>query len=470
MEPNLSANTQWDGLPMPRRIWAIVAVAFGVSVSVLDGSIANVALPTIASQLGVSAADSIWVVNGYQLAIMVTLLSFSALGDIIGYRNIYIGGLTLFTVSSVACALSGSLTTLVISRAAQGIGAAAITSVNTTLIRVIYPRNRLGRGMGINATVVAISAVAGPSLASAVLSVGEWPWLFIINIPVGLIAIAFSSIYLPKNPPTTVIRKFDWRDGIFNALIFGLLIFTIEGASHGLSAVTIITLAAMTIIAGSLFVRNQLHKQYPVLPFDLLRIPIFSLSICTSICSFTAQMLALVSLPFMLQHQLGYTEVETGLLLTAWPAVIIVVAPLAGILIERIHAGILGGVGLTVMTAGLVALLLLPDNPSHFDIVWRLALCGGGFGLFQSPNNSVMIASAPQSRSGSASGMLATARLIGQTAGAAMVALFLHMFPANSNHIALATAAAFALTGSILSFSRRKRPLPEGLRHTHQYH
>ena len=181
-------------------------------------------------------------------------------------------------------------------------------------------------------------------------------------------------------------------------------------------------------------------------------------------------MLALVSLPFMLQHQLGYTEVETGLLLTAWPAVIIVVAPLAGILIERIHAGILGGVGLTVMTAGLVALLLLPDNPSHFDIVWRLALCGGGFGLFQSPNNSVMIASAPQSRSGSASGMLATARLIGQTAGAAMVALFLHMFPANSNHIALATAAAFALTGSILSFSRRKLPLPEGLRHTHQYH
>jgi len=156
---------------MPRRLWAILAVAFGVSLSVIDSAIANVALPTIGLELGISAADSIWIVNAYQLAIMVSLLSFSALGDVVGYRKVYIGGLMLFTVASVGCALSTSLPTLVLARVMQGFGAAAVTSVNTTLIRIIYPKAQLGRGMGINATVVAVSSVAGPTLAAGILSV-----------------------------------------------------------------------------------------------------------------------------------------------------------------------------------------------------------------------------------------------------------------------------------------------------------
>jgi len=155
-----------DGLPMPQRLGAILAVAFGVSLSVIDGTVANVALPTIGQQLGISAADSIWIVNAYQLAIMVSLLSLSALGDVVGYRKVYIGGLMLFTVASVGCSLSGSLQALVLARVMQGFGAAAITSVNTSLIRFIYPKARLGRGMGVNATVVATSSVAGPTLAA----------------------------------------------------------------------------------------------------------------------------------------------------------------------------------------------------------------------------------------------------------------------------------------------------------------
>ncbi len=155
-----------DGLPMPQRLGAILAVAFGVSLSVIDGTVANVALPTIGQQLGISAADSIWIVNAYQLAIMVSLLSLSALGDVVGYRKVYIGGLMLFTVASVGCSLSGSLQALVLARVMQGFGAAAITSVNTSLIRFIYPKARLGRGMGVNATVVATSSVAGPTHSS----------------------------------------------------------------------------------------------------------------------------------------------------------------------------------------------------------------------------------------------------------------------------------------------------------------
>ena len=154
-----------DGLPMPRRLGAILAVAFGVGLSVLDSAIANVALPTMGQELHIASADSIWIVNAYQLAVVVTILPFAALGETFGYRRIYVGGLLLFTLASGACALAGSFAALVAARVLQGIGAAAVTSINTTLIRFIYPRAQLGRGMGINATVVDVSSVAGPALA-----------------------------------------------------------------------------------------------------------------------------------------------------------------------------------------------------------------------------------------------------------------------------------------------------------------
>ncbi|WP_295938780.1 MFS transporter [uncultured Alistipes sp.] len=448
---------------MPKRIWAIMAVAFGVSLSVLDSAIANVALPTMGKELGISPADSIWIVNAYQLAIMVSLLSFSALGDIIGYRKVYIGGLMLFTVASVGCALSTSFSGLVLARVMQGFGAAAITSINTTLIRFIYPKAQLGRGLGINATIVAISAVAGPSIAAGILSVAHWPWLFAVNIPVGLVALALSSRFLPANPVRAQTHRFDWRDALMNALTFGLLMISIEGFSHGFDPRIISIGIAALLVIGFFFVRSQLREPYPILPFDLLRIPIFSVSVATSICSFLAQALSVIALPFYLQHEFGYDEVHTGLLMTAWPAVIMVVAPTAGILVGRIHAGLLGGVGLTVMAMGMFLLAFLPENPTSFDIIWRLVLCGGGFGMFQSPNNSILIASAPPERSGSASGMLATARLVGQTTGASLMALMFHVVSDNPTHAAIMLAGGFALLGAVISLTRLRLPLPEGL-------
>ena len=210
--------------------------------------------------------------------------------------------------------------------------------------------------------------------------------------------------------------------------------------------------------------RSQLHKPYPILPFDLLKIPIFSVSVLTSICSFIAQMSAMVALPFYLQHTFGYSAVTTGLVMTAWPAVIVVVAPLAGILVERVHAGLLGGIGLSVMTCGLFLLAWLPPQPHEIDIIWRLVLCGLGFGLFQSPNNSIMVGSAPPHRSGSASGMLATARLLGQTTGAALVALLFHITSTDSIHTALILAGGFAAAGAVISFTRLSLPMPRELR------
>ena len=179
-----------------------------------------------------------------------------------------------------------------------------------------------------------------------------------------------------------------------------------EGITHEQKLYFIILEASAFIIIGYFFIRRQLRQEDPLMPVDLLRIPIFSLSISTSLCSFTAQMLATVSLPFFFQNTLGYDSSQIGMLLTPWPLAIIVVAPISSRLVEHIHAGILGGIGLTIFAIGLFLMSFLPDHPSRFDIVWRMILCGIGFGLFQSPNNSTIISSAPQHRSGGASGML----------------------------------------------------------------
>lgn len=440
-----------DGLPIPQRYGAILTIIIGIAMAVLDGVITNVALPTIASDLHVSPASSIWVVNAYQIAIVISLLSFAFLGDMFGYRRVYQYGLAFFTVTSFLCALSDSLTMLTLARIAQGFGGAALMSVNTALIRLIYPQRSLGRGMGINSFVVAVSSAAGPTIAAAILAVGSWQWLFLINVPLGIISLLLAMRYLPANPPRRSTTRFDLPSAVMNALTFGLLILALGGFAQGQSLTLIAVEVAAMLVIGYFFIRRQPGLPVPLLPVDLLRIPLFSLSICTSICSFCAQMLALVSLPFFMQSVLGRSEVETGLLLTPWPLATMVMAPLAGYLIERVHAGLLGAVGLAVMAAGLLALALLPASPSDIDIIWRMMLCGAGFGLFQSPNNHTIITAAPRQRSGGASGMLGTARLLGQSVGAALVALMFNLFTDHATHVALLFAAVLAAIAATVS-------------------
>ncbi len=200
--------------------------------------------------------------------------------------------------------------------------------------------------------------------------------------------------------------------------------------------------------------RRQLTSSPPLLPIDLLRIPVFTLSVCSSIASFCAQMAAFVALPFYFRYRFGFSAVEIGLLITPWPIALACVAPIAGRLADQYPAGLLGGIGLLVFAAGLASLALLPAEPNIWDIVWRMALSGVGFGLFQSPNNRTMIAAAPRERSGGASGMLGTARLLGQTLGAALVALLLARYPDEGTRLALVVGVGFAILGAGLSTLR----------------
>jgi DHA2 family multidrug resistance protein-like MFS transporter len=428
------------GLP---RALAVATITIGLTMSVLSNSMTNLALPYIAHDLAISAESSIWIVNAYQIALMVSLLPVAAFADIVGYRHVYRFGLAFFCVASLACVLAPSLPWLIAARGVQGIAGSAIMAIQPALVRAIYPRNMLGRGLGFNTTVVATSLAAGPSIGAALLSLWSWPFLFGVHIPLGLISFVLAERYLPHT--THVHRPFDVVSATLSGVTFGLLIFGIDGMAHGHAWQLIVAELAAALALGSLFVWRQSKLKDPMMPIDVFRRPIFSLSISAATCTFTAQGLAFVSLPFFFHTVLGRDATATGILLTAWPLALAAIAPIAGRLADRHHAGLLGAIGLTSMTTGLVLTALLPPDPSTANIMWRLVLCGAGFGIFASPNNRLMMNAVPRERSGSAGGIIASARTLGQTMGAALVALVFALFDFSGGGAADASRAALWL-------------------------
>jgi len=441
-----------DGLRGRRLYSAVFTLVIAVGLASLDTSIANTALPTIARDVQASAADSVWVVNAYQLALVVSLLPLAALGEIVGYRRIYVGGLALFTLASLLCALSWSLPTLAAARIVQGFGASGIMSVNTALVRFIYPSNALGRGVGNNALVVAVAIAVGPSVAAGILSLGPWPWLFAINVPLGLIALGLAFFALPDS--RQVAHRFDFASAALNVVAFGALIFGLTEAAHGAAPAVALASLGVGIAAGAALIWRELGLPAPMFPVDLYRRPMFALSSATALCAFAAQGLAFVSLPFYFQTVLGLSAVETGLLLTPWPVMTAIAAPIAGPLSDRFPPAILGGVGLAILSLGLVLVATLPGHPGTAGIVWRMMICGLGFGFYQSPNLKAIMSSAPPERSGGASGIVATSRLVGQTLGAALVALCFGLSLAHGPALAVSLGALFAAAGAAVSFSR----------------
>jgi DHA2 family multidrug resistance protein-like MFS transporter len=441
-----------DGLPTERRRWATAAIFTAVAMASLDTAIANIALPAIAADLHVSPADVVWVVNVYQIALVATLLPLGALGEIVGHRRIYLGGLLLFTLASLGCACAWSLPSLLVARALQGLGASGIMAVNSALIGFVYPKRMLGRGYGHNALVVATAFTLGPTIASGILAIGPWPWLFAINIPFGLLAIAIGLKTLPPTPRAT--HAFDFLGAVMAAGCVCLFILGIGSAAHKAWPGLVLAELAAAIVLGALLTRRHADHPAPMLPIDLFRRPMFSLSAVTAVCSFAVQGLAFVALPFYFEDILLRTQVETGLFMTPWPLVVAIMAPIGGRLSDRYPAGILGGIGLALLGVGMVLLATLPSAPGVANIVWRMVICGVGFGFFQTPNMKALMSSAPSGRSGSASGIVATARLTGQTIGAALAALCFGLAGRDGATLALALGAGFAAIGSVMSFLR----------------
>ncbi len=431
---------------------ALLSVLIGVVISTCDISLTNTALPAIARELGVDPAASIWVVNIYYLTVTAALLPLAALGEIHGHRRVFLGGLLMFVIGSAVSGLAWSLPSLAAGRAILGVGAASISAVTPALIRFIFPPERLGQGLGIYAMVVGVAFTAGPTVASAILSVSTWPAIFLVNVPFGAMAIGLCLLGLPETPRN--VRHFDLVAGALCSGLFSFLLAGLSGLSHLADWRLIVASGLAAAGCGYGLLRREKTQPAPILAVDLFRIPFFSLSAVTSILAFAIQGVAFIALPFLLQLRYGYSQVEAGLLMTPWPATLALMTFVAAPLADRISPGLLGGIGLMIVAGGLACLALLPESPSVLDVLWREVLCGIGFGFFQSPNMKALMSSVPLGRSGGAGGILATSRLLGQSIGAAMVAICMYVFDVPGLVVALWLGAAVSIGGSAASFSR----------------
>ena len=436
-----------DGLPAPRRWLAAGAIWLAMAVTVLDSSIAYIALPTIARDFTASATISLWVIHGYQLAVVCSILTLAAIGEIAGYRRVYLVGLVIFTLASCACAASGSMGELISWRLLQGLGAAAIMSVNGAMVRFTFPARHLGQAFGINAMVIAISATAAPAIAGVMLALVSWRWLFGINLVFGVLALITGWRSLPENRGK--LARLDTASALMTAgAIAGLFGAGAIGLERGNGAVMSAGLATFVFLAAAVYQR-ACKQDRPLLPVDLMRLPVLRRAYLASICNFAAQTLLLVGMPFYLRNGFGYSPLTTGLTVATIPLGLALAAPLAGRRADRSPLSEPGRMGLPLAACGLLALAMAPGD-RLVAVMLAGVVCGMGFGLFQAPNNRTMIAAAPPARSGAAAGMLGLSRLCGQMTGVVIAGLLLRNLANTSIGFSL-VAAGIASLGSMLT-------------------
>ncbi|MDB5680056.1 MFS transporter [Sphingomonas bacterium] len=439
-----------DGLPLPRRYGAIGALCCGTALIIIDGGIANVALPSIARDLHVDSSSVVSIVTIYQLMLVMLLLPFAGLGERIGLKRMYQTGQLIFTVATLLCFFANSLPFLLIVRAAQAIGAAGALSVSSALIRSTYPAKQLGRGLGINSVIVSSSAAAAPTIGGLVLAVAPWPWVFACAVPFAILSLILGRS-LP-NPPARD-RHFDLLGAIMCAAMFGLVIGGAESAVHGNSPVVSVAIVIAGLLIGYYFVRRERGEASPILPIDLLSRPVLALSAIGAYTAFIASMTLLLSTPFRLTQEFGFSAAMVGACIAPWPLTNMIVAPLSGWLSDRIPAGLLGGIGMAISIVALLLLAFLPAHPSYFDVAWRMALCGSGFGTFMPPNARLIIGSAPRNRAAAAGGMVSTVRLVGQTTGATLVAMLLAL-GVGAGRVPPLVAVGLAIIAGLCSIAR----------------
>jgi DHA2 family multidrug resistance protein-like MFS transporter len=381
----------------------------------------------------------------------------ASLGEILGFRRVFLSGLAAFAAASVGAAFAPGFGALLACRALQGLAAAAVMSLTAGMIRHTFPHAKLGGAMGLNAMVVAVSGASAPGVAAAVLAVAPWPALFLAHVPLALLGLAVGVRALPDPPRAR--RPFDTPSAALNVLAFGLLFLGLDLllAEPGWG----LPLMALGALAGWFLVRRQFARPAaPLLPVDLLRIRAVGTAVAASVCGFAAWYAAYLSLPFLFQAA-GRGQAEAALLLTPWPLALAVAAPVAGRLSDRVPTALLCAGGMAALAAGLAALLgaeaaaLL--SPGAAALVGALvALCGAGFGAFMTPNNRTMLSAAPKARAGGAGGMQATARVLGTTLGTTVLALCFQLAGTEGGpRLAMGAAMGFALAAAGLSLSRR---------------
>ena len=438
---------------MPRRFWAVLTLMVSLAISALDVTMANVALPAIAADLGIEPRKVVWVMIAYNVTMLVTLLPLSALAERIGFRRMFVIGTSLFMFWAVAVALSNSFTMLMVARTIQAVGTSMLMCMFGGLVRSIYPAAQLGFGISLNSLVVSVMAVLGPTLGAFIIEWLSWQWMFFLYLP-ACFATYFGVRFLPDVPP--VSRPFDWLACGLSAVSLGLFVIGLDL----LLSVTTWALAALltAVVAGVWLYRRSREQDAPVVPLDLLRVKPVAYAVGASAAVFAGQTAAFVAFPFYLINVLAYGYAEIGILLGGWAIGSAVMAPASGYLSDRYPVAILCGIGAAFSAGGLVWLMLLPQGAS-FVSAWLPMLVGGlGFGFFQSPNNRAMLAGAPHHRSGAAGGLQATTRVFGQSVGTALAAMAFQIGGEYGASVAIGVGIALATLALVINIVRHFDP------------
>jgi EmrB/QacA subfamily drug resistance transporter len=410
--------------------WAILGISIGVFIFALDVYIVNLALPIMVESLHTSFANIQWVALSYLLAIAIFVLSAARLGDMLSKKRLYIIGLIVFTISSLLCGLAPTIGFLIAFRFLQGLGAAFISGLGTAMIVEIFPPEQRGLGLGIRAAVFGLGITSGPTVGGLLISLGGWPLIFLINVPIGLIGILMVGYLVPQKAVSGVKQSFD---------VIGTLILTVTltcftlgmtqlqsfGQSPGSNFYTAMALLVLSVISGSCFLVVEARLLSPMLDLGIFRSLEFSLGLVLRFLGNFVMAGVIFILPFFLELAQHYPTSQAGLLLAVPPIVIVLTAPIAGILSDRFGARLVSLIGLLLMALGCLFISTFGINLVLMNYIAAVALYGFGVGMFQSPNNSAIMGAAPNTSLGMASGLLSLSRILGQTAGVPLVgALF----------------------------------------------
>jgi EmrB/QacA subfamily drug resistance transporter len=448
-----------------RKWWVFLVVGIGTFMSALDGSVVNIILPVLRDFFKSDVASVEWVVVIYLLVVSSLLLTFGRLGDLRGHKGMYAGGFVIFVTASAVCGLAPVVTVLVAARAVQAIGAAMLFANSPAILTRSFPPRQRGQALGLQATMTYLGLTVGPSLGGWLTQSISWRAVFYINVPIGLLAFILSLVFIPADKPDTArTERFDLRGAVLFATGLGALLLGLnQGDAWGWASPAVLICAAVALILLGIFLRVETRTPSPMLDLSLFNQRVFSASTASAVLNYICLYCVIFLMPFYLLQGRGLNPAQAGLLLTAQPIIMAVVAPISGSLSDRIGSRLLSTLGMLVMAAGIFLLSLLKPDASNSAILIGLAVTGLGTGIFISPNTSALMGSAPRQRQGIASGILATARNVGMVlgvglAGAILTSVMAHtagnnaLFPAV--HAGLLVGAGVAVLGAVISSVR----------------
>lgn len=416
--------------PSTTSKWLILlAIGIGTFMSALDGSVVNTILPVVRVSLGSDLAKIQWVIVIYLLTVSGLLLTLGRLGDLRGHRIVYLSGFVIFILGSALCGLAVTAGALVAARVLQAVGAAALFSNSPAILTAAFPSVQRGQALGIQAMMTYLGLTVGPSFGGWLAQAVSWRAVFNINVPVGLIALALAYRFVPRDRRERGEERFDIPGAVlFTAGLVALLLGLNQGSNWGWGSAPILALLIGSAILLAAFVVLEKRARWPMLDLSLFRNRTFTAAVISAVCNYLSMNMILFLLPFYLIQARGLTSAQAGLILTAQPVIMTLVAPLSGTLSDRIGARLPATLGMLILTAGLILFSGLRADTPTLLISAALAVCGLGTGMFASPNNSSLMGSAPRNRQGIAAGMLAMARNVGMVLGVGLSGAILTTF------------------------------------------